>query len=308
MYQDLLSRHLRSALGLVCIVVLGGCDMAKFTAESTSGLFTRAAPAFESYWDYDLAGEAVPATIVQFEGILRVIPDNESMLAQLSQAYVAYAYGWVEADAEALEFESNYEEADVQRGRARTMYRRAMDLTRHRIRLYDGDVDTAVRASVEDLEAWLQTRFVEKSDAEMLLWHGYAWGSYINASKDDMEAIADLAYAKAFVARSIELDPDYYNAAGYTFMGVAISSEMAGDMDVAKVYFEKALARTERRALQAQVNMARHYAVKKGDRELFDQLLTEVMDAHDPLPEARLSNQMARERAALYIENADQLF
>jgi hypothetical protein len=48
--------------------------------------------------------------------------------------------------------------------------------------------------------------------------------------------------------------------------------------------------------------------VKKGDRELFDKLLTEVMDAHDPLPEARLSNQIARERAALYIENADQLF
>jgi tetratricopeptide (TPR) repeat protein len=287
---------------------MGGCDVAKFTADSTSGLFTRAAPAFESYWDYDLAGDAIPATIVQFEGILRVIPDNESMLAQLSQAYVAYAYGWVEADAEALEFESNYEEADVQRGRARTMYLRAMDLTRHRIRLHDADVDTAVRASVEDLEAWLQTRFVEEADAEMLLWHGYAWGSYINAAKDDMEAIADLAYAKAFVARSIELDPDYYNAAGYTFMGVAISSEMAGDMDIAKVYFEKALARTERRALQAQVNMARHYAVKQGDRDLFHKLLTEVMDAHHPLPEARLSNQMARERAALYIENADQLF
>ena len=308
MYQDLWSRHLRSALGVLCIVVLGGCDMAKFTADSTVGLFTRAAPAFESYWDYDLAGEAVPATIVQFEGILRVIPDNESMLAQLSQAYVAYAYGWVEADAEALDFEGNYEEADAQRGRARTMYLRAMDLTRHRIRLHNGDVDIAVKATVEELEEWLQAAFVEAADAEMLLWHGYAWGSYINTSKDDMEAIADLAYAKAFVARSIELDPNYYNAAGYTFMGVATASEMAADLDAAKVYFEKALARTERRALQAQLNMARYYAVKTSDRDLFHKLLTEVMDAHDPLPEARLSNLMARERAALYIENADQLF
>jgi len=89
---------------------------------------------------------------------------------------------------------------------------------------------------------------------------------------------------------------------------VATASEMAADMDAAKVYFENALARTERRALQAQLNMARHYAVKTGDRDLFDKLLAEVMDAHDPLPEARLSNLMARERAALYIENADQLF
>ena len=224
MYQDLLCRHLRSALGALCIVALGGCDVAKFTADSTAGLFTRAAPAFESYWDYDLAGEAVPATIVQFEGILRVIPDNESILAQLSQAYVAYAYGWVEADVEALEFEGDYEEADVQRGRARMMYLRAVDLTRHWVRLHNGDVDNAVRASVEDLEGWLQNAFVEEADAEMLLWHGYAWGSYINAAKDDMEAIADLAYAKAFVARSIELNPDYYNAAGYVFMGVATAS------------------------------------------------------------------------------------
>jgi tetratricopeptide (TPR) repeat protein len=289
-------------------VALGGCDVAKFTADSTAGLFTRAAPAFESYWDYDLAGEAVPATIVQFEGILRVIPDNESILAQLAQAYVAYAYGWVEADVEALEFEGDYEEADVQRGRARMMYLRAVDLTRHWVRLHNGDVDNAVKASVEDLEDWLQNAFVEEADAEMLLWHGYAWGSYINAAKDDMEAIADLAYAKAFVARSIELNPDYYNAAGYVFMGVATASEMAADMDEAKVYFEKALARTERRALQTQVNMARYYAVKTGNRELFDTLLTEVMDAHDPLPEARLANVMARERAALYIANADQLF
>lgn len=308
MYQVLSSRQLRSAVAGLCIVALGGCDVAKFTADSTAGLFTRAAPAFEAYWDYDLAGEAMPATIVQFEGILRVIPDNEAILSQLAQAYVAYAYGWVEADVEALEFEGEFEDADVQRRRTRTMYLRALDLTRHWIRLHNEDVDTAVRGTVEDLEAWLYGAFVEKEDAEMLLWHGYAWGSYINAAKDDMEAIADLAYAKAFVARSIELNPDYYNAAGYTFMGVATASEMASDMDQAKVYFEKALAATERRALQAQVNMARHYAVKTGDRELFDTLLTEVMDAHDPLPEARLANRMARERAALYIENADQLF
>jgi len=308
MYQLLSSRRFRSVAALLCIAVFGGCDVAKFTADSTAGLFTRAAPAFESYWDYDLAGEALPATIVQFEGILRVVPDNEAILSQLAQAYVAYAYGWIEADVEALEFDGEYDEADQQRRRTRTMYLRALDLTRHWIRLYNEDIDVAVKGTVEDLEAWLENAFVDKADAEMLLWHGYAWGSYINSAKDDMEAIADLPYAKAFVARSIELDPDYYDAAGYTFMGVATASEMASDMEQAKAYFEMALAATERRALQAQVNMARHYAVKEGDRALFDELLEEVMDAHDPLPEARLANRMARERAELYIANADQLF
>lgn len=308
MSKNFSPRSLRRVAGVLCVVALAGCDVAKFTADSTGAVFARAAPAFESYWDYDLAGEAVPATIVQLEGILRVVPDNDQILAQLSQAYVAYAYGWVEKEVEALEFAGEYDEADSERARTRTMYLRAMDLTQHRIRLVNPDVDVAVKSSVGDLEAWLDSAFVEKADAELLLWHGYAWGSYINSAKDDMEAVADLAYAKAFVARSIELDPDYYNAAGYTFMGVATASEMAGNMDDAKLYFEKALARTERRALNAQVNMARHYAVKQGDRKLFDKLLDEVMDAHDPLPEARLANRIAVERAALYIENADQLF
>ncbi len=308
MYHDLLSRRLGSAIGVLCLTAVCGCDVAKFTADSTAGVFSRAAPAFESYWDYELAGEAVPATIVQLEGILRVVPDNDAILMQLSQAYVAYAYGWVEVEVEELEFEGEYTEANDVRRRARTMYLRAMDLTRHRIRLVNEGVDDAVEGGIEDLEAWLDEEFTAESDAEMLFWHGYAWGSYINTAKDDMEAVADLAYAKAFVARSIELDPDYYNASGYTFMGVATASEMAGDMDEAKIYFEKALERTEGRALQTQVNMARYYAVKTGDRELFDKLLTEVMDADDPLPEARLANRMARERAALYIDNADQLF
>ncbi|HSN84990.1 MAG TPA: TRAP transporter TatT component family protein, partial [Polyangiales bacterium] len=245
MYQDLLSRHLRSVIGAVCVMALGGCDVAKFTADSTAGLFSRAAPAFESYWDYDLAGEAVPATIVQLEGILRVVPDNDAILMQLSQAYIAYAYGWIEVEVEELEFEGEYTAANDQRRRARTMYLRAMDLTRHRIRLWHPKVDDAVGGSIEDLETWLKNEFVDEGDAERLFWHGYAWGSYINTAKDDMEAVADLAYAKAFVARSIELDADYYNASGYTFMGVATASEMAGDMDTAKLYFEKALARTE---------------------------------------------------------------
>jgi hypothetical protein len=91
-------------------------------------------------------------------------------------------------------------------------------------------------------------------------------------------------------------------------MGVATASEMASDMDLAKLYFEKALTETERRALTTQVAMARFYAVKTGDRALFDELIAEVLDAGDVLPEARLANRTARERAELYTEYADQLF
>ena len=156
---------------LLCLL-LGACDTAKFTAESTSGLFTRAAPAFEEYWDYDLAGEAVPATIVQLEGILRVVPDNEALIAQLARAYVGYGYGWLEADVEALEFDGDYQAADEQRRRASFMYLRARDLTSHWIRLNSKGLDDALDGTAEDLEHWLQKEFKKEEDAEMLLWAG----------------------------------------------------------------------------------------------------------------------------------------
>ncbi len=299
-------RSLGVALGFLVLVV--ACDTEKFAAESTAGLFSRAAPAFEEYWDYDLAGEAVPATIVQLEGILRVAPDNDALLSQLTQAYFGYAYGWVEVNVEALEFDGVYDEAEAQRRRAKIMYLRAKDLSMHRASLRQPGIYEASSGSAEELKLWLDEAFTQKEDAPVLLWVGQSWGAYINAAKDDMEAVADLPYAKAFVQKSIELDPDYYHAAGYTFMGVATSSEMAADLDAAKLYFDKALQTTDRRALNTQVSMARYYAVKRGDRALFDELLNEVLEAGDVLPEARLANRMARERAELYTENADQLF
>ena len=284
------------------MVALGvGCDVTKLTADSTTGLFSRAAPAFEEYWDYELAGEAFPATIVQFEGILRVVPDNEPLLDQLSRAYFGYAFGWIEVDVEALEFEGEYDEANAQRRRAGIMYLRAKDLAMHRISLHQPGIYDATRGTVEELQAWLKEAFTEESDAGMLLWAGQAWGAYINTAKDDMVAVADLPYAKALVERSIELDPGYYYGAGYTFMGVATASELASDMDQAKVYFDKAIEETDRRSLVTLVSMARFYAVKQQDRALFDELLTEVLEAGGrPARSAALQSHGSRACRALH--------
>lgn len=301
----------RAGLRAGCLLVfalLGGCDTAKFTAESTSGLFTRAAPAFEEYWDYELAGEAVPATIVQLEGILRVVPDNEPLIEQLTRAYVGYGYGWIEPAVEALEFEGDYDTANEQRRRAAIMYLRARDLGAHQLRLHSKGLDEALAGTAEDFEQWLDEEFKKKDDAGMLLWTGYAWGLYINASKDDMEAVADLPLARALVERSVELDPGYYAATGLTFLGVVEASSLSPDLEKSKAYFEQALAETDGRALMVQVHMARHYAVKTGDRALYEKLLNEVLAAGDVLPTARLVNRMARARAELYLDNADVFF
>ena len=293
---------------LVLLWAIAGCDTTKLTADSTSELFVRAAPAFEEYWDYDVAGDAAPATIVQLEGILRIVPDNQNLLLQLARAYTGYAFGWIEDEAEEAEFAGDFEKAEHLQKRARLMYLRATDLLKHSVGLKAKGLDKATKGGADELNAWLEKNFKSEDDAQLLLWTGYSWGSYVNMSKDDMEAVADLGYAKAFVRRSVELDPSHYNSAGLTFLGVATASAMAADLDEARGYFDEALTRTERGSLITHVNMARHYAVKKGDRELFEKLCNEVLEAGDLIPENRLANRIARRRAQRYLDHADDLF
>ena len=50
------------------------------------------------------------------------------------------------------------------------------------------------------------------------------------------------------------------------------------------------------------------YAVAVGDDQLFRSLLEEVVDAGDVLPEARLSNTIARRRAERYLDKIDYFF
>lgn len=297
-------------LGLLMfsLALAASCDLTATTAESTSEVFVRAGPAFEAYWDYDLAGTAAPASIVQLEGILRVVAESEGVHLQLSKAYMGYAFGWVQAEAERLEFEGDYEGADEAWRRANKMFLRAKDLATNRLRMHADGVDEALNGDLESLEKWLDENFEDEEDGEVLFWPGFAWGSQINSDKTDMDAVGGLAFAKALVSKSIELNPKYFNAGGHTFMGVATTNELQGDLDKAEKHFEHALTLTERRALLIQVNMARHYAVKRQNRELFDTLITEVLEAGDRNPPSRLANRIARNRAEMYKKYADDLF
>jgi tetratricopeptide (TPR) repeat protein len=284
------------------------CDTTVLAASSTAKVFDRAAPAFEEYFDYDLAGAAAPGSILQLEGVLRVVPENKLVIERLCRAYIGYAFGFVEDAIEVAELAGDYEEADRQRGRARMFYRRARDLAVHWVSLDHEGFQEAVRGGAEDFERWVDRNFDEPEDAGILLWTGYSWGSFINQSKDDMAAVADLPFARILVERSAELDPSYYHGAATTVLAVVQTNMMGGDLDRAQELFDRAFELSERHALLVHVNMARHYAVKRGDRDLFLQLLREVLEAGDPLPAARLSNRISRRRAERYLANIDRYF
>jgi hypothetical protein len=290
------------------LLLVTACDTEKLAADSTAELFGRAAPGIEQHWDYELVGKSFPFSIIQLEGLLRVVPDNEVIGLSLVAAYVGYGTGWIEDRVEVADIEDDWEKADHLRRRALVMYNRAWDLSKHFLRNRDPGFDDALKGGVDTLQTWVDTVLVDKKDAAILLWAGASLGSRINMGMEDMDTVADLPLAKVILNRSVALDPDFMFMIGKMTMGVLAASEFPPDTDSAKLILEDVLEKTERRNLMVQTSMARYYAVATGDHKLFRALLEEVVDAGDVLPEARLSNAIARRRAQRYLEQIEFYF
>ena len=290
------------------LLALGGCDTEKLAADSTAELFGRAAPGIEQHWDYDLVGKSFPASIIQLEGLLRIVPDNETIGMSLVAAYIGYGTGWIEDRVEVADFDDDWEEADHLRRRALVMYNRAWDLSKHFLRNRDAGFDAALKGGIDTLDAWCRNVLTAEEDASLVLWAGASLGARINMGMEDMDTVADLPLAKVLLGYSVELDPDFMFMIGQMTMATLAASEFPPDMDRAKVLFDEVLEKTERRNLMVQLSMARYYAVNVGDHKLFRELLEEVIDAGDVLPEARLSNTMARRKAQRYLDHIEYYF
>jgi hypothetical protein len=84
---------------------------------------------------------------------------------------------------------------------------------------------------------------------------------------------------------------------------------LGGDPAKAKVHFDWAHKITRGNYLMAHVLNARWYAVAVQDRELFKQLLTKVLvSPAGILPEARLTDEAAKKKAAALLEKIDDYF
>jgi hypothetical protein len=299
------------ALASLAALLLPACDTTRFAAGNAAGIFERAAPAFQEAWDWETARQAMPAGIMRLEGVLRIVPEDERIMLQLIRAYSALGFGFIEDMREDAELAGDYERADHLRARAVRAYERGLYLSKQFMRSRDEGFDDAMHAGPAAFREWVWETFDDEEDANPLVWIGYDWGLYMASNTDDPSVLVDLPFIRALLERSIELDEDYFHCLGLTILGIIDSSvpvDLGGDPESGRVKFERALELTERRALSVQVSYARTYAVNTGNRELFESLMREAVEAGDVLPIARLANKIAKRRAVRWLAQIDTLF
>ena len=106
--------------------------------------------------------------------------------------------------------------------------------------------------------------------------------------------------------RVAELDAGYISRCGY-FYGtiIPLAHHAGGNPDWGRSYYLKNIERNPN-FLMTKLYYARYYAVQVQDKELFDNLLTEIETFDlESAPEIRLFNALAKQKAINLRQNAE---
>jgi hypothetical protein len=147
--------------------------------------------------------------------------------------------------------------------------------------------------------------------ADILYTYGFASLSFLQARTSDYDTIAEFPLVQALFDHYLNISGDAVNSSVYTYMGTMHTvrpPSLGGEPELAREFFEKAIAESGGHDLGAKVAYARDYAKLLYERELHDRLLNEVLEADPNQNGFILTNVMAQKEAAALLAEADDFF
>ncbi len=268
----------RASSVLACAALcLSGCSLNRTAAHVTSGVIDKGLPSVFSQQDPQYVKEALPANLQLMEILLKSDPGNRRMLVNAAQGFCGYALMFLE---------------DENNERAAQFYLKG-----------EAYAARALKGRAPEQ--------AKKCDVPALFWATFCKASYINISRDNPEAVAELPAIEPAVQRLLVLDPGYYYNGAESLMGAYYSIRprmFGGDPDKAKAHFELALKGPGGNFLLNRFMYARMGAVAAQDPGLFEKLLNEIIAAEPKDGETRLPDEVAKLKAKKLLEKKDELF
>lgn len=283
----------RIILVIITAFLFEGC-IQTIALRSMGGILDNGLASFNEESDLQLAHEALGSNLKLIEAMIKSDPENEQFLLFAAQGYNSYALAFCEDDS--------VERARVFYQRAKDYGMRILKKNKNFKNALDGDI-TQFRNAVKTFT---------KDDVSAIFWTAFSWGSYVNITRTDVAGLADLSKVQALIEFVAEKDPSFYHGGAYLFLGVIEGStprSLGGNPEKSKEYFEKALTINGGKFLMTQLYYAKVYAVNTLDQPLFGSLLKQVEDASiDDVPEIRLANVIAKQKARKILSLENELF
>ncbi len=278
---------------VIPLLLLTGCFQ-HIAVNSIGGILDNGFVAINEEQDLKLAEQSIASDLKLLDALIKTDPGNEKFLLLASEGYSSYALGFVEDDS-------------VER--ARLFYLRGRDYGRRVLEHTGLFADSSVR----NLDAFRRSlRKLSKDDVPAVFWTALGWGSYISWSLTDPSALADLPKVEAMMQFVADHDSTFFYGGAYFFLGTIAGSKptmLGGDPELSRTLFERCLKINEGKFLMTYLYYAKSYAVQMQDQELFTRCLTTIDSTSiDALPDARLSNAIAKRKARLLKERMHELF
>lgn len=277
------------------LISVSSCSIQKLTVRATTGVLENTLAALNQENDLELAEISIASNLKLLEGFLKSDPENQKLITLAIYGYTSYAVGFIEPKS---------------KERAKNFYLRAKN---YGLQVLEKNKDfKKANLSNNENEFRKSLKKFSKKDLEILFWSANAWGSFVNLSRNDPFAIAELWKPQAMIERCLELDETFYFAGPHLFLGTikgSLPKILGGKPEESKKHFEKALEITNGKMLMIRVYFAKFYAIQTQNREIFENQLKKVLDFDiKQAPEIALINTLAKKRAKELINDIDIYF
>jgi hypothetical protein len=275
---------------LCAATALAGCG--RVVSSVTSGVADGLAQGILNQDDLQLVADGVPTYLLMLDGLIESNPSNPHTLLAAAKLYGAYGGTFV-----------------TDPDRAKRLTAKARDYAARGACISDKSLCELDKIPFAVFEQRLSA--AKSGSTAALYTLATAWTGWIQTHSADWNAVADIAKVKALLMAVRERDPAYDNGGVSLYLGALatiLPPALGGKPDEGKAFFEQAIADSDGKNLMAKVLYAERYARLVFDRDLHDNLLTDVLAAETKHPGLTLMNTLARQKATDLLASAEDYF
>lgn len=279
----------RAALMLCVLAELSGCSY--LVSSATDDFSARLKQTILAQNDPEIVRDALPAFLLVMETSAAGNDDDENLLFANANLYTAYL--------------SLLPDDSPRKAR---LSRKGLDFALRGVCIHSERWCDIQQKPATDMQSLLAASGAD--DIDSLYSLAATWSAWIQANKNDWNAVAQLAQVKQIMEKVIALDETHQQGNAHLYLAVMeslIPETLGGKPDAAKQHFQRAQELSPDN-LMSKTLYAKHYARMVFDRDLHDNLLKTVLAAQTAAPGLTLINTLAQQQAQQLLDSANDYF